>query len=324
MTFTFGTSGRVPGTGKVIIDMPFGYYMRAPELIAYNGFGRSGTPTLSASGRTLTIQLGNGRFTDTNLTLNGSASTWLDRTDGVSVTIAGIVNPGAGSTGAYVIRTTFASANQVIDQVVVPGLGVATGMFPTRSVAISEKRAGQPTLVEVRVSTTGYVPADALLQVAFPKGLGLGLPAPTQVINSTCCEQGTCTSPCNITVHALSADEVVVRLPGSGARNLAEGSSISVTLNNVRNLWAGNKEGFDLALLLSDGVSAVLQAKDVDGPQLLPGLLRSAEAAFSETPTVADSFLSAPKAGELASSTCPQRRPHRRTQPCLMKPSLSL
>jgi hypothetical protein len=86
-----------------------------------------------------------------------------------------------------------------------------------------------------------------------------------------------------------------MQLPGNGSTNLPEGASISITLNNVLNLWAGKKEGFDMAIFLSDGLSTVLQAKDVDGPELVPGILRSAEAAFSETPTLEPYAI--PKAG---------------------------
>ena len=71
---------------------------------------------------------------------------------------------------------------------------------------------------------------------------------------------------------------------------------VQVRLNNLRNLWAGKKEGFDIALLLSDGISTVLQAKDVDGPELTLGRLSSAAAAFSETPTLGTTF-GAPLAG---------------------------
>jgi len=46
------------------------------------------------------------------------------------------------------------------------------------------------------------------------------------------------------------------------------------------------QEGFDVSLLLSDGISKVLEAKDVDGPELLAGSLRSALVAWSETPTL--------------------------------------
>ena len=196
----------------------------------------------------------------------------------------------------YIIRSTFNDPTKVIDEAQVPGMGISTGMFPTRSVTISETRAGQPNTVRVDFSTTGFIPDNALIRVSVPNGLGLSLPSATQVTASTCCEAGACTTPCNISVHAMSANDITLALPGAGARMLADPNSVSFTLNNIRNLWAGNKEGFDLSLLLSDGISTVLQAKDIDGPELVPGTLRSAEAIFSETLTLSETY-GPPRAG---------------------------
>ena len=63
---------------------------------------------------------------------------------------------------------------------------------------------------------------------------------------------------------AVSEPAVTVKLSGIGSRNLALGSNISFTVGNIRNLWAGRKDGFDLTLLLSVDISTVMQAMDVD------------------------------------------------------------
>lgn len=283
MTFTFGSTGTIPADGKFLIIMPFGYYFPSPSLVAYTNLGRTGTPVLSADGLTLTIQLGGG-------VQNATGSTVLDETDGISFTISGIINPGAGSTTPYVLRSTFNDPDKIIDEVQVPGMGISTGMFPLRSVSISETRSGQPNTVTVHFSTTGFIPNNALIRLTVPNGLGLSLPTTTQVIASACCEAGICTNPCNVSVHSISEKDITLKLPGDGTRNLGEPNSVSMTLNHIRNLWSGNKEGFDLSLLLSDGISTVLQAKDVDGPELVPGTLRHAEAIFSETLTLSNTY----------------------------------
>ena len=180
MTFIFGTSGTVPGDGKILIIMPFGYYMPSPTLLAYNGLGRTGTPQLSSSGLILTIQLGGGHVNATSTTSQSfNAGAVLDATDGVSFTIGGIINPGAGSTASYIIRTTFPDATKIIDQEEVPGMGISTGMFPWRSVSVGETRSGQPTTVRISFSTTGFVPDNTLVLLGVPNGLGLSLPIPT-------------------------------------------------------------------------------------------------------------------------------------------------
>ena len=297
MTFTFGSSGRVPGNGKIVIIMPFGYYIPAPTLTSYNGLGRTGTPVLSVSGLILTIQLGDGHFTDRNQTFNGSQATVLDPTDGISLTIAGIINPGAGSTTPYILRTTFPNADNIIDEAQIGGTGISTGILPTRSVSTSDLRAGQANNLTLAFTTTGFIPDNALILLGVPNGLGLSLPVPTEIVHATCCQASVCTNPCNISVVSISGQEILLQLAGDGSSNLAEGASISVTLNNIRNLWSGKKEGFDITIFLSDGISTVLQAKDVDGPELVPGILRSAEAVFSETPMTANTY-GAPEAGK--------------------------
>jgi hypothetical protein len=114
--------------------MPLGYYLPAPTLVAYNGLGRTGTPVLSVSGLTLTLQLGNGQFNPvSNRTLNdASQAIVLDPTDGISLTLAGLVNPGAGSTSSYILRTTFPNADNIIDEAQVGGTGISTGNPPPR------------------------------------------------------------------------------------------------------------------------------------------------------------------------------------------------
>jgi hypothetical protein len=98
---------------------------------------------------------------------------------------------------------------------------------------------------------------------------------PNSQVESRCCDLGSCKSPCNITVVDVDDATVTVQLPGQpffSAPNLAEETSISLSLSPLLNLWAGNKEGFDISLLLIDGISTVLQSKDVDGPELLAGI----------------------------------------------------
>jgi len=280
-SFTMSTTGTVPGNGKFRIIFPFGYYLYAPTLLGYNGLGKTGVPTLSYSGLTIIIQLG----------ALANSTEAVDATDGVSFTIGGIVNPGAGSTGSYTIQSSFFDVEKVIDEANVVTVGITTGMFPFRSVVLSENRAGQQNAVKVSVGTTGFIPNNAQLRITLPSGFGASLPTTTMVASSQCCENGQCTNPCNITVLSIVGGVVTVKLPGDGTSNLALGANISVTINNVRNLWAGPKDGFDLTLLLSDGVSTVMQAMDVDGPVLVPShFWPNVSVMFSESPTLTATF----------------------------------
>ena len=272
-SFTMTTTGTVPGNGKFRIVLPFGYFLFDPQLIGYNGLGRTGIPTLSHSGLTLIIQLGG----------LANSTEALDATEGVSFTIGGIVNPGAGSASTYTVQSTFFDASKVIDEAIVPTIGIVTGMFPSRSISISENRAGKTTVITVNVGTTGYIPDDARLRVMLPGGLAASLPSTSTIESSTCCENANCYSPCNITVHSIVGNAVTVKLGGIGSRNLALGSNISFTVGNVRNLWAGSKDGFDLTLLLSDDISTVMQAMDVDGPLILASNFLSVDVQFSES-----------------------------------------
>jgi len=280
-TFTMSTTGTVPGNGKFRIQLPFGYYLSAPTLVGYNGVGKTGVPTLTYYGLTIIIQLG----------AAANSTEAIDATDGVSFTIGGIVNPGAGSTASYTLQSTFFDLDKVIDQAIVQTVGIVTGMFPSRSVSLSENRAGQTNSITVDVSTTGFIPDNAQLRVSLPSGLGASLPTTSIVTFSQCCENGNCYTPCNVTILSIAGGLVTVQLAGDGQRNLALGSSIMFTINNVRNLWAGPKDGFDLTLLLSDGISTVMQAMDVDGPLLIPSnFYPNISVMFSESPTLESSF----------------------------------
>jgi hypothetical protein len=280
-TFNMGTTGTVPGNGKFRIIFPFGYYLYAPTLVGYNGLGKTGVPTLSYSGLTIIIQLG----------APANSTEAVDATDGVSFTIGGIVNPGAGSTGSYIIQSTFFDVGKVIDEARVMIVGITTGMFPSRSVTLAENRAGQRNAISVSVGTAGFIPNNAQLRITLPSGFGPSLPTNTTVASSQCCGNGQCTNPCNITVLSIVGSVVTVRLPGDGTSNLALGAIINVTINNVRNLWAGPKDGFDLTLFLSDGVSAVMQAMDVDGPVIIPShFWPNVSVMFSESPTLEGTF----------------------------------
>jgi hypothetical protein len=117
ITLTFGTSGTVPADGKILFQLPFGYLLLAPTLLAYTNLGQTGIPSLSVSGQTLIIQLGGGG----GAVGEGGAALALDTTDGVSLTFGGIVNPGAGSTDEFVLRTTFLNQRLVIDEAQVLG-----------------------------------------------------------------------------------------------------------------------------------------------------------------------------------------------------------
>ena len=162
-------------------------------------------------------------------------------------------------------------------------------MFNDRSVTLSQVVAGKGTNVTAKVSTVGYIPLNSMLRITFPNGVAISLPEATRVINSTCYNT-TDYYDCNATVVSISGSDVTVQIQGDGDRNFPDGSSIEITLTNIRCLWAGAKDGFDLSLLLSDGVSAVLQAKDVDGPVIVPGEFSWVAVDFSETPTLSLSF----------------------------------
>ena len=280
-TFTMSTTGTVPGNGKFRIQLPFGYYLFAPTLVRYNGVGKTGVPTLTYDGLTLIIQLGS----------PANSTEAIDATDGVSFTISGVVNPGAGSTKSYTLQSTFFDVEKVIDEAIVQTVGIVTGMFPSRSVSISENRAGQTNFITVGVSTTGFIPNNARIRVSLPRGLGSSMPTTTIVSFSQCCEDGNCYAPCNVTILSIDGGRITVQLMGAGDRNLALGSNITFTLNNVRNLWAGPKDGFDLTLLLSDGISTVMQAMDVSGPLIIPSTFYpNVSIMFAENPTLESEF----------------------------------
>lgn len=187
ITFQFGTTGTVPSDGNIVIFMPCS--MPAPKLLAFNGLARTGTPQLISENFVLTIRLGGGRSSNTsNISSNKvMGTTALDPADGISLTIGEIINPAAGSTAVYTLRTTFSDSSKVIDEATVPGLGVSAGMFLTCSVSGTEARAGQPNSISLAFSTTGFVPDNALILLGVPNGLGLSMPLTTRVINSTCC-----------------------------------------------------------------------------------------------------------------------------------------
>lgn len=181
------------------------------------------------------------------------------------------MNPGAGAgQQSYYVRSTFNDAARIVDQAVVSSVDINTGMFLERGVSLSQVVAGKGTNVTARVLTVGYIPLDSMLRITFPNGVAISLPQPTRVISSTCYNT-THYYDCNASVVSIVGSDVTVQIQGDGDRNFPDGSSIEVTLTNIRCLWAGAKDGFDLSLLLSDGVSAVLQAKDVDGPVIVPG-----------------------------------------------------
>ena len=286
-TFTMSTTGTIPGNGKFRIQFPFGYFLDAPQLLQYNGLGKTGIPTLSFSGLEIILQLG----------APANTTEAVDATDGVSFKISGIVNPGAGSISSYTIQSSFFDVTQVIDEAIVPTVAIVTGMFPTRFVFISENRAGHTNSITVGVGTTGLIPSDARIRVTMPAGFGASLPVTTKVSFSECCENELCYNPCNVSVLSISGGVVMVKLPGNGERNLAVGANVTFAINNVRNLWAGPKDGFDLTLFLSDGVSTVMQAMDVDGPELVPSQFLSQSIMFSETPTLEATFGQPPIAG---------------------------
>jgi len=286
-TFTVSTTGTIPGNGKFRIQFPFGYFLNSPELLEYNGLGKTGVPVLSFSGLEIVIQLG----------APANSTEAVDATDGVSFKISGIVNPGAGTTSFYILQSTFFDISQVIDEAIVPTVAIVTGMFPTRSVSISENRAGQTNEITVVVSTTGFIPNDAQIRVTMPAGFGSSLPTTSAVSSSECCENEQCYNPCNISVLSITGGVVIVKFPGNGDHNLALGANVTFTISNVRNLWAGPKDGFDLTLLLSDGISAVMQAMDVDGPIIIPSHFLSQSVMFSETPTLEATFGQPPIAG---------------------------
>jgi hypothetical protein len=248
MTFQFGT---------IVIFMPFGYSMPAPKLLAFNGLARTGTPQLISENFILTIRLGGGRSSNTsNISSNkGTGTAALDPTDGISLTIGGIINPAAGSTAVYTLRTTFSDSSRVIDEATVSGLGVSAGMFLTCSVSGTAARAGQPNIVSLAFSTTGFVPDNARILLGVPNGLGLSMPLTTRVFNSVCCYVTFCNIPCNITVKSISGNAIMMELPGTGATNLPDEANISVTLNNILNLWSGNKVCRAAAVPRSFGIS---------------------------------------------------------------------
>jgi hypothetical protein len=149
------------------------------------------------------------------------------------LTIGGIINPAAGSTAVYTLRTTFSDSSKVIDEATVPGLGVSAGMFLTCSVSGTEARAGQPIIVSLAFSTTGFVPDNALILLGVPNGLRLSMPLTTRVVNSACCYVTFCNIPCNITVKDISGNAITMELPGTGAKYLPDEANITVTLNNI-------------------------------------------------------------------------------------------
>lgn len=58
-----------------------------------------------------------------------------------------------------------------------------------------------------------------------------------------------------LTRECGAEQEVVVKLPGDGTLNLPLGTNLTFAIDNVRNVYAGLKDGFDISLLLSDEVS---------------------------------------------------------------------
>jgi hypothetical protein len=162
--------------------------------------------------------------------------------------------------------------------------------------------AGRGTNVTVSITTVGYIPMDAKIEITFPPGVALSLPSRTNVTYSTCCIPNTNSSnpptcaTCNATVSSIRGSVIVVQLGGNGASNFPTGTNVTFMLDSIRNLYAGPKDGFDISLFLSDGVSSVLQAKDVDGPVILPDGLAWADIQFSETPTLSLTY-STPIAG---------------------------
>jgi hypothetical protein len=133
----------------------------------------------------------------------------------------------------YTLRTTFSDSSKVIDEATVPGLGVSAGMFLTCTVSGTEARAGQPIIVSLAFSTTGFVPDNALILLGVPNGLRLSMPLTTRVVNSACCYVTFCNIPCNITVKDISGNAITMELPGTGAKYLPDEANITVTLNNI-------------------------------------------------------------------------------------------
>ncbi|EKX49173.1 hypothetical protein GUITHDRAFT_136329 [Guillardia theta CCMP2712] len=230
--FEIRTVGTIPRDGKFVIIFPFGIHICLDNLnLTSDILGNLGTFTFGVSG---------------------------------------IVNPGAGSTNSFTIRTTFFDPTRIIDDSSVPGVSITTSVFPTRGITYSNLLSGQQLLISVNFSTVGYVPDNAIIHVGMPDGFGINLPTSSYIFSSTCCDGPTCFT-CNITLYMVQGQDLYLRLFGSGATNLPEGLRISFTLANVRNLWAGPKNGIDIALLLSDQISIISQAIDVDSTSILPG-----------------------------------------------------
>ena len=146
-SLTLTTPVTLPADGWLFLDFPYGYLLLdSLTLLSTNGLGSvGGVVNVTRTGLTVGLRLG------------GPGPIPGLEPSPLSLSLSGIVNPAAGSTGAFNLRATGRDPAWLVAAGSSPGPAIQSGRFPYSAAAVSATLAGGPTALTVALTAARTV-----------------------------------------------------------------------------------------------------------------------------------------------------------------------